>query len=229
MRQHVQLIFIPVLIAVTFNQLAAQSAHTLRRSGDLMYDQEEYVEAEEAFRRANSKELTPEGLYNLGNAIYQQQRYDEAVKQYEAAAAQATDPALKAGAYYNLGNTHFNAQQLEESIDAYKNALKIDPQDLDTKNNLTRALQQLQQQQQQQQQQNDQEQQNQEQQQQQQQQQQSPQQEDQETEGAEQEQPKDLSKEEAEELLRIIDAEDQRVQEKLRKSSGDKKKPKKDW
>ncbi|MDX1476518.1 MAG: tetratricopeptide repeat protein [Saprospiraceae bacterium] len=229
------LIGLSILIASTA-MADAQSAHRHKRTGDLMYDQQEYAEAEEAYRKANAAKATPEGIYNLGNAIYQQQRYEEAVRQYEAAIAQASDDELKARSFYNLGNTHLQAQQLEEGIEAYKNALKLMPQDLDAKKNLTLALQQLQQQQQQQQQEQQQEQQQQQdeeqqddQQQEQQQQEQQPQQQPDEDQQQQQEPSRDLSKEEAEELLRIIEAEDQRVQEKLRKGSADPKKPKKDW
>jgi len=214
----------------------AQSAHKKLREGDLLYDQGEFLAAEEAYRKAGAKDEEAKADYNLGNAIYQQERYDEAVKYYEAAAEAAKDPAEKANAYYNLGNTHFKAQALDKSIDAYKNALKLEPDDLDTKKNLTMALQKLRQQQQQQQQQQPQQQQNKDQQQQQpqpqeDQQKQNPQQ--QNAQSQQEAQPKesneDLTKEEAEELLRIIDNEDSKVQEKLRKSTANPKKPVKDW
>ena len=39
----------------------------------------------------------------------------------------------------------------------------------------------------------------------------------------------EMNKEDAEQLLQIVDREDQRVQEKLKKSTGKKKKPEKDW
>lgn len=211
----------------------AQTSHRLLRSGDLMYDQGEFLRAEEHYRKANEAEESAQAQYNLGSAIYNQERYDEAVRHFESAAEQATDPAVKAGAYYNLGNTHFKAQALDKSVEAYKQALKIDPNDIDTKKNLTLALQRLKQQQQQQQQQSqgDQEQPQppspQEEQEQQQQQPQSRQPED------KQEQPtpaeQNLSREEAEELLRIIEAEDSKVQEKLRKVNANPGKPVKDW
>ena len=212
--------------------LSAQSAHTHKRAGDLMYDQGEFQAAEESYRKANAKERSAEADYNLGNSIYRQDRYDEAVKHYEAAANGSTDPMVRAHAYHNLGNTHLQAQALDKSVQAYVNALKLNPEDLETKKNLTFALQKLKEQQQQQQQQQSEEEQDQEQQeqeqQQQQQQQQSPQNDEQDSE--EQPQPQetqDLSKEEAEELLRIIDAEDQKVQEKLRKATANPRKPKK--
>lgn len=223
-----------ILILLTPIVLSAQSAHKHKRAGDLFYDQREFNVAEEEYRKANSIEESSIGSFNLGNAIYQQERYDEAVAQYEQAAEKATDPQMKAGAYFNLGNTHMQAQQFEKGVESYINALKADPDDIDAKKNLTMALQQLQQQQQQQQQEQQQDQEQSEgeeeqdpQEQPQQGQDEAPQDDQVPQPGEDQQQ--DMSREEAEQLLRIVDAEDQKVQEKLRKGSGDKKKPKKDW
>ncbi len=227
-----------VLFAFVVNIAFSQSPHKQLRNGDLYYDQGEYLEAEEAYRKANAEKQNAQAQYNLGNSIYLQERYDEAVQHYESAAQQSTDPLLKAQAYHNLGNTHYRAQSLDKSIEAYRNSLKLNPGDIDTKKNLTMALQQLRQQQQQQQQDQqkgdqEKEEQQQEEQQQPQEQQQQQQQQQQDSENKEQPQPsesnEDLTKEEAEELLRIINSEDSKVQEKLRKTSANPKKPKKDW
>jgi Ca-activated chloride channel family protein len=223
-----------VCCAALMIPVAGQTPHRQLRNGDLFYDQGEFLEAEESYRKANEARLNPQAQYNLGNAIYQQQRYDEAVKHYESAAETATNPLMKAQAYHNLGNTHYRAQALDKSIEAYRNALKLNPEDLDTKKNLTLALQQLRQQQQQQpQQQPGGDEDKQEQPQPQEQPQQTTQQ--QET-GQQDEQPPepsdpvmDLTREEAEELLRIIDADDSRVQEKLRKTSSNTRRSTKDW
>ncbi len=223
-----------IVVALFPIALGAQSAHKHLRAGDLFYDQREFNVAEEAYRKANAEDESAQGTFNLGNAIYQQERFDEAVTQYERAAEQASDPKVKAGAYYNLGNTYMQAQQFDKGVEAYINALKADPDDIDTKKNLTLALQQLQQQQQQQQQEQQEqehgqdEQQDQEQEQQPQQGQDNAPQEDQSPQPDQQEQ-QNLSREEAEQLLRVVDRDDQKVQEKLRKASGKQRKPKKDW
>ena len=228
-------IFTFILLAFTYVLSFSQSSHKQLREGDLFYDQGEFLEAEEAYRKANAKTLNPQAQYNLGNAIYQQERYDEAIQYYESAAQQASDPLLKAQAYHNLGNTHFRAQVLDKSVEAYKNALKLNPNDIDTKKNLTMALQKLREQQQQQQRQQQQQggQEKEEEQQQQEQEQQQQQQQQEQQQPQEQPQPQesseDLTKEEAKELLRIIDEEDSKVQEKLRKTTANPKKPKKDW
>lgn len=221
------LMFVSLVIVV---HSSAQSAHKHKRNADLFYDQGEYTVAEEEYRKANAAEAEAATTYNLGNTIYQQERLEEAVRQFEQAAEMTDDPSLRSNAYYNLGNAYMQAQQYDKSVESYINALKADPNDMDTKKNLTLALQKLkQQQQQQQQEQQQQENEDQDKEEQQQEQQQTQEMEESEEQQQPQDQQQDLSKEEAEELLRIIETEDQRVQGKLRKGDADKRKPKKDW
>ncbi|HFA50129.1 MAG TPA: tetratricopeptide repeat protein [Bacteroidetes bacterium] len=229
--------------------LSAQDAHKFLLRGDKSYDDQNFEQAELNYRKALEKKNSAKGTYNLGNTTYRQERYDEAINHYTAAAEAANDRSEKARAYYNLGNAHYQAGQYKESIEAYKNALRQDPTDIDTKKNLLRAIRKLPPPQQQQQQQNgegdknqDQQDQQQNQQQQQQQQQDKQDQQDQskgekekqqqqnqnESSKQQQEQAKDLSKEEAEKLLEIMDQEEQKVQQKMRKG-GAKKKQAKDW
>ena len=137
-------------------------------------------------------------------------------------------------AYHNLGNAYFNGQKFKESLEAYKEALRYNSADDETKENLMAArmmLKQMQQQQQQQQQGNEQQEQEQkEQEQQQQEEQQSGEQQQQEPEGSTNVGEKqDLDKEDAKKLLEIVDNEEQKVQEKLRKVKGGDRKQKKDW
>lgn len=216
--------------------VSAQSTHKNLRQGDKDYKSGNYSLAEDNYRKAWIEKQNDKGGFNLGNSIYQQQdRYEEAIKQYEALANASKDPALKSKALYNLGNAHYQQQEFDKSIDAYKNALRLNMQDEDIRKNLMLAMQKLQQQEQQQQQQQqkdeqDKEENNEDQQQEQQQQQDQQQPQDQqEPKQQEQEQPRDLSKEEAEQLLKIIEQEEQKVQEKLRKASSSKKKPLKEW
>jgi tetratricopeptide (TPR) repeat protein len=233
----VAMMAVSVILLICTPSVDAQSKHKQLREGDLFYEQGEFLEAEEAYRKANETKSNAQAQYNLGNAIYQQERYEEAIRQFESAAESSADPMMKSQAYYNLGNTHFKAQALDKSVEAYKNALRLNPNDTDTKKNLTLALQKLQQQQQQQQQQDKQEGGEEDKQQQQQpqpapqdQEKQKQQQSTQGNEDSQQTEAKEsMTKAEAEELLRIIDNEDSQVQEKLRKSSSNPNKPKKDW
>ena len=74
-------------------------------------------------------------------------------------ADQSVDKALRSKSYYNLGNLAFNAKDYAGAIAMYKDALRIDPADNKTRQNLRIAqIKQQQQQQQQDQQQKEQEQ-----------------------------------------------------------------------
>lgn len=239
-----------VMMTLVLPQFAeAQSDHQLLRKGDEGYRKQDYTTAEENYRKALEKKKSEKGNYNLGNAIYNQERYDDAIKQYEQTAESAKDQETRSSAFHNLGNAYFQKKEYDKSIAAYKNALRLQPSDLQTKYNLALAqrLQQVEQQQQQQQQnQQDQQQQNQQQneqqqnqpqdQQQQQQNQQQPSEgDDQQPQGQQDQQqaaqPKegDLTKEEAERLLEIMNNEEQRVLDKLRRQKAKACSSDKDW
>ncbi len=225
-----------------------QNSHKHLLKGDQAYFEQNFEQAELNYRRALEQEKSTQGTYNLGNATYRQERFDEAIAHFKEAADGANDDAGKSRAFHNLGNAHYQAGQFEESVEAYKNALRLNPGDLSTKQNLFRAIRKLpppkpeQQPQQgdkqdnQEQQEQDQNQQNQNQQNQQPQPQDPNQSQDQSQPQEDQNQPakqppqqtQDLSKEEASKLLEIMDQEEQKVQEKLRKA-GAKKKQAKDW
>ena len=224
----------------------SQTTHKLLRKGNKAYKEDNFAKAAEDYYKALAKDPSNiKGKFNLGNATYKNEGYDEAVQHFSSAAEFAKDQQTKADAYYNLGNSLFKKAQaeegkgLEKSVEAYKSSLRLNPTDLDTKKNLalTQRLIQMQQQEEQQQQQEDQEEQEeqeqeeQEEQQEEQQdeQQQQDQQQEQDEEKKSQEQPKDLNKEEALELLKIMDDEEKKVQEKMRKAKGNGKKPIKDW
>lgn len=243
-------------IAIAFCLLAsatiAQSVHKYLLKGDEAYENGNYAEAEVNYRRALEKDNTIKGTYNLGNSTYRQERYDEAIRQYEAAAENAKDRSTKARAFHNLGNAHYQKGDFRESIEAYKNALRLNPGDLATKRNLANALRKLPPPQQQSQpsqgkdkkdpqdQKKDQDQSDSQPQQQDQpgkneesenpdeNQEQNEQQEQQQSSGAK-ERPQDLSKEEARQLLEIMDQEEQKVQQKLRKAQAKNRKSAKDW
>jgi tetratricopeptide (TPR) repeat protein len=214
-------------------------AHDLRRDADQAYDQKKYDTAEEAYRRSSIIDPDEKGLFNLGNAIFNQSRYDEAARQYEKAIDMIDDPSEQAKAWYNLGNAHYLNGKFEQSVDAYKKSLITDPSDLEAKQNLMMALREMKMQQQQQEQQDQEQEENQEKpedqpQQQEQQDNQEQQEQNQQNQDSDEEQPQEeqeqkLTKDQAMQLLEIIDEEDQKVQEKLRKKEAGEKKKSKDW
>lgn len=146
-----------LLFVILPSLLWGQKEKMWLNDGNQAYQNGAYAEAEENYRK--SVEKNPDylpGAFNLGNSYFRQEKYEEAAMQYELAAKKAETNDAQAKAYHNLGNALFRAQKLEPCIEAYKNALKLNPNDEETRYNLALAkrLQKKQQQQQQQQQQN---------------------------------------------------------------------------
>jgi Ca-activated chloride channel homolog len=228
----------------------AQSAHKHLRNGDMLYGFGKFNQAETEYRKAEEKKPNTKSSYNLGNTLIQQERYDEAIKKYQNAASKANTPQEKAKIYHNQGNAFYQSKKYKESVEAYKQSLKNDPNDVNTKENLALARKALKQQMQQQQQdkqnqdqqkdqkedqnqdQNDQNNQN-ENKDQKDQNQSDPNQKDQNQKDKQgQNQPKDgqnMTKEEARQLLEIMDNEEKKVHNKLRRIDGRSGRVKKDW
>jgi len=129
------------------------SAEKLNNRGNEAFAAQDYDGALTAYNQA--QEQSPklaEPHYNSANTHYRQGAYDQAQQQIELAlVSEQAQAGLDQNTYYNLGNTLYQAQQYEAAIEAYKEALRLNPGDLEAKQNLELALRQLQQQQQEQQ------------------------------------------------------------------------------
>ena len=127
----------------------AQKENSDIRKGNKLFKEEKFAEAQENYLSAiekNSKSFS--GSFNLGDALYKQEKYEEAISQFNVLSQTADDKISKSKAFHNLGNSYLKSNKLEESIAAYKNALKNNPNDEEARYNLAFA-QKLQQQQQQ--------------------------------------------------------------------------------
>jgi Ca-activated chloride channel homolog len=146
-----------LLIQGGYHAAYAQSSEKLIHSGNKLYENKKYNEAEINYRKSlDTKKYTFIGNYNLGNALYQEGKIEEAREKFEIAAAdKSANKEQLSKTYHNLGNTLLKNKKYEESIQSYKQALKLNPKDNDTRYNLAYAQSMLQQQQQQQQNKND--------------------------------------------------------------------------
>jgi len=101
-----------------------------------------FSNAETEYRKAlNEKPTDLKWNYNLADAMYKQQRFEESAGKFEELGEISEFPEEKARAYHNLGNSQLMQQKLDESIESYKKALRQNPSDLDTKYNLAYAQQ----------------------------------------------------------------------------------------
>ena len=221
----------------------AQSTRSLINDGVKLYNDQKFSDAEVNFKKGSEKSPNSfEAKFNLGDAYYKQQRYDEAMKSYQSAMVDAKNDLDKSKIYYNVGNSLLKSQKVKESIGAYKEALKLNPEDQQAKYNLSYALNQLKNQNQNQNQdqnkdqnkdQQNQNKQNQDQkkkdQQQQDQQKQDQQKQDQQQQQSQQQKEQELTKKEAEKILNALKENEKDLQKQLRKVKGQRVKTEKDW
>ena len=114
----------------------AQGKAEMVREGIAMYDKGDMEGAAGNFTKA--ADLDPMDLrimYNLGTVQYSQKDYEKAVRQFTEAAT-SEDLQLRKSSFYNLGNTLFRMEKHKEAIEAYKEALRLDPHDMDAKHNI---------------------------------------------------------------------------------------------
>ena len=227
---------IAILLFVSLNTFAQREMVDVSK-GNREYRQQNFTEAEVNYRRAvETNKNSYEAHYNMGDALYRQDKYADAQGEFETAAKmldKRTDKERYAKAMHNIGNCNFAQQQYGPAVAAYMESLRANPKDNDTRYNLVKAMELLQQQQQQQQQQQNQDQnkdQNQQQQEQQQQQQEQNQDQQQEEQEQQQQQQEDqMDKETAEQILQALEQDEQDTQEKMQRQQGKKRRVEKEW
>jgi len=210
-------IFFIVLIIQPF--ILAQGGRKYIRQGNKDYEKELYQESELLYRKSLDKDQSSyEANFNLGDALYKQEKYEDASRRFLDLADERKDNMELGRLYHNLGNSLLKGNRVQESIEAYKNALRNNPNDMDTKHNLAYAMNLLQEQQQSQQQQDQNNQENKDQQDQEQDQNQQQNQEDQKQEQMDQEQREDqISEEDAKRILEALQQDEQKLLEEMKK------------
>ena len=202
-----------IMTLVPFVNISAQKEARNVKEGNKQYVAQKFYEQGIA---DNSESYSAN--FNLGNSLFRQKKYKEALEQYQKAATLTKEKKEIASAFHNVGNALMEEKNYEKSVEAYKNSLKANPKDDDTRYNLAVAqyLMKKQQEQQKQEQQKQQQQQKQEQQQQQKQ------------EQKQQQQPK-MQQEQIEQILKALEQDERDVQERRKIQMGQRSKTDKEW
>ncbi|MBP5290421.1 MAG: tetratricopeptide repeat protein [Paludibacteraceae bacterium] len=233
-------LFLYIILVLTPALAMAQKEFFDVRKGNRQYNKEQYTDAEIDYRKGLDKNNNSfEAHFNLGDALFRQQKYPEAAEEYQKAGAllqpkngkySESDKKKLAQAWHNLGNAMYAQQQYDKAVGAYKNSLMANPKDNETRYNLIKAMQMLQQQQQDQQQNQDNQDQQQDQQDQNQQQQDQQQQQDNQDQQDQPEQQPEMDREQAEQILQALQQDEQDTQDKAKRQQMQSKvKTDKDW
>lgn len=231
-----------LFLLIGFNRISAQEDAKTLYDGNNFYHSGKLPEASAKYSRA--LELNPNNKkanFNLGNALYKtamavkqggitdptnpgvtpdslsKMIFDKAAQNFAVVANSVSDKDTLHRAWHNIGNCYLQKKEYQQAADAYKKALKFDPKDEETRYNLAYALKHLpkqkkggggqsQQQQQQQQQKQD------------------------KKDQQQQQQQSQMSKEQAEQLLKAMMESEKKLQDKRKQKPEDlNKQQDKDW
>lgn len=132
---------ITIIILGAVLQLPAQKVNELIVAGNDLYRQGKFEDAEKKYTEAMKlQSVNVTAKFNLAAVMYKLGKPEDAKKMYTELATLEKDAAIRSKAWYNKGAILSKEKKLEESIDAYKNALKLNPDDQEARENLQKAL-----------------------------------------------------------------------------------------
>ena len=126
-----------MLLFLTALSVTAQTDRQYIRQGNKQFRMGDYPNAEVSYRKAiEQNPKNPQASFNLGNALMAQKKDSAAVTQFENASRLETNPLRKAQSFHNIGVICQTHKMYGEAIEAYKSALRLNPNDDETRYNL---------------------------------------------------------------------------------------------
>ena len=128
-------------ILMSINSIA-QNKKSFLRNGNELYADSSYNEAEIQYRKSLLEDQDYfNASFNLADAVYEQERYKESSALFDALKDDTPTDEDLAKMYHNLGNSLVKEGKLDDAIAAYKSALRIHPNDNETRHNLALSKQ----------------------------------------------------------------------------------------
>jgi tetratricopeptide (TPR) repeat protein len=130
LRLYIQLVGFFIILVLLPSSVFAESARNLVETGNEAFLSGDYETSLQYYEKA--ADLDPDSavvLFNRGDALYKQEKYDEALNVFEGAAAKAmaeNDHELEARSRYNMGNSAYRRAEilsrddLQQAFDEYR-------------------------------------------------------------------------------------------------------------
>jgi len=133
-----KIFFLPFVFIFLIQNLAfgQKNYRTLVYEGNQKFKVKDYDGASSKYSEAitqNGNDFTAH--YNLGNALYKAEKFEDAKAEYAKAEKLAQSVQDKAAALHNLGNAYMKLNDNEKAAEAYKSSLKQNPYSEPTRKN----------------------------------------------------------------------------------------------
>ena len=117
-----------------------KESNNLTLDGNIEFAENNLVEAESLYRKSISKDsLNLKAVYNMGNSFYKNELKDEAINQYRSSIKKTIDKDLLHKSFHNLGNVFMQNEDYQNAVDSFKKALLNKPSDDETRYNYVLA------------------------------------------------------------------------------------------
>ena len=124
----------------TFMSFSQSDPNNLVLKGNADILNKNYTDAEVEYRKAISTNKNQnKASHNLGNLLFENQNYDEAIQEYFKTQKNSEIDLEKHSAFHNLGNSYMKKKDYAQAVEAYKNALRNNSADDETRYNYALA------------------------------------------------------------------------------------------
>ncbi len=124
----------------TFISYSQSDPNNLVLKGNSDILNKNYKDAEVEYRKAISTNKNQnKASHNLGNLLFENQNYDEAIQEYFKTQKNSEIDLEKHSAFHNLGNSYMKKKDYAQAVEAYKNALRNNSADDETRYNYALA------------------------------------------------------------------------------------------
>lgn len=137
------ILVVSMLLSVALTASAQVDRHDVR-AGNRKFRRDNWKEADISYRKALVKDSTSVAAnYNLANTLYRQENYEEAEKLMKKIGDNASASANAADYWYNTGDIAIAKKDWQGAVNAFKEALLKNPSDMDAKENYIYAKKML--------------------------------------------------------------------------------------
>ena len=135
---------LPTICLIFFiSTSSAQDVNKILSDADKQYQRSEYLNASKLYEEAlktSPADLTAQ--YNLGVARFRLNEIEGATEAFKKALGLSKDKSMSAKIFYNLGVAFLKSANYPEAITAFRNAMKLNSEDRDCRENLQFAINQ---------------------------------------------------------------------------------------